>query len=329
MWFVLALATAGGVLWPLLPTEQTTSLSSSLDNVTGTSDAARLAVGVASVTLAVLGFVLTRLTNERPTGTPTTFAPPNGYGPVQTVYCAWETVGQHAVPASLLHLRNLGLVKIDTVERGTLRFTRIADDAEWASADRLSRFAAEQVGLESRGATMEPTLGVRATKEFARANSRILEAARSWSVQAGLSALSPVHVIGRALWFGSLVVAAALFTGVAGPTMYGLPFAAFALAGFGMTAVGYLHVRTRAGRQAWAQSEGFSRLLSTPSNEKRIAYSVDRVMQPDFLAYAMAFNVATRWQESYLELSPILQTAVDLGRQVGGEPSGADNPPPT
>ena len=335
MWLVLAVATIGGMLWPLLPTEQSISLSSSMEDVAGTSDSVRLAVGIAAIVLAALSFGLAWFTKERRTGTPTTFVPPNGYGPVQTVFCAWETVGQHAIPASLLHLSNLGLVKIDTVERGTLRFTRIADDTQWKAADRISRFAAERAGLTARGATMEPTLGIRTTKEFARANSRVLEAARSWSVQAGLSAISPLHVVGRTLWFASLAAAAVLFTGIAGPTMYGLPFAAFALAGFGMTAVGYLHVRTPAGRQAWAQSEGFSRLLSTPSNEKRIAYSVDRVMQPNFLAYAMAFNVATRWQESYLELSPILQTAidlerqVDLGRQVGGEPSGADDPPPT
>ena len=88
------------------------------------------------------------------------------------------------------------------------------------------------------------------------------------------------------------------------------------------------------GRLSYSKVRALTR-VTTPSNEKRIAYSVDRVMQPNFLAYAMAFNVATRWQESYLELSPILQTAidlerqVDLGRQVGGEPSGADDPPPT
>lgn len=323
MFLVLVIATVGGVLWPLLPTEQTVTFELSWQHVVGTSESARLIVAAAAVLFALVGFTLPRLTKERAVGTPVTFSPPHGLGPVQTVYCAWENIGQHAVPATLLHLSNLGLITIATVQRGTLIFTRTADADQWKQADRVSRYVAEQVGLTKAGSSMEPTLGRRAKDEYASVNSNILEAARTWSLQSDLSKLGIAQVISRTLWFLSLIIAAVLFTGIAGPTMYGLPFAAFALAGFSLTEVGYLHIRTANGRSMWAQAEGFSRFLATRSNESRIAYSVDRKMQPNFMAYALAFNVATRWQESYLAMSPILQTAIDLGRQVDAEISDA------
>ena len=99
---------------------------------------------------------------------------------------------------------------------------------------------------------------------------------------------------------GACALAAIGFLGwLGGPTLHGLPFAAFALGGVGLQQSGVGARRTALGRGIWSRAGGFERLLSTPSSEDRFDFAARKDLFIAFIPYAVAFGVADRWADKY------------------------------
>ncbi len=282
------------------PAQITTPWPWQLDPVLGQSSGDLTKIVLLAVAAAGLGFVLVLLKRERKPGLPVLFEPPEGLGPVQTVFMATETPGEHDLAATVFHLAQLGLLTITSKPRSwTAVATELMTPDAIAATDPVSQAVIEGLSLQ--------TAGNEFTASSSRAKGIILDQTRSaikhavvrWADGAGLVRLSATGIIGRALWVVAVVAIPFALTGWKGPTILTIIPLAFAVTGYPLMKMGTLRRRTRAGRQLWSRAGGFQRMLSTPSSELRFDFSARKEFFLPYLPYAVAFGVAKQWSEKY------------------------------
>ena len=104
---------------------------------------------------------------------------------------------------------------------------------QWAEVDPVSRGVAENLGITSPGFWFLADKSVTNGKVLSAAKSSVATDAKRWAKDDGLVVSSTSEQVGRLVWVLSLVLAIVGFIGFVGPTILGLPFAAFVLGGFG------------------------------------------------------------------------------------------------
>ncbi len=279
-----------------LPARTTLPWPVRFDGILGRSTRAAGAVAVLTLLAALAGSLWVRRSRETPPGLPVTYVPPDGLGPAQTVYIVKETVGEHALVATLLHMAERKLVELERIGAKKWALTGTATSAEWANVDPVTRGVGEALGITEPGRRVV-TGGKRAGEKLANAAQTAKSSTRSWAQTEGLSRYEAMVIIGRVLVFICILVAVVRFWGY--PTMWGLPFAVFAIAGVWLFATGAGTRRTAAGRRLWSRAGGFERLLSTPSSEDRFDFAARKDLFMAYIPYAVAFGVADTWAAKY------------------------------
>jgi hypothetical protein len=282
------------------PPQVTVPWPVALDQVLGTSVQRVIAVLAFSLAGLILGFAWSRGAKETPPGFPVMYAPPQGLGPVQTVYIDTEDAGSHALVASVLYMADRGLVTLEQRVDDSWLVTGRATTDQWAMVDQVTRSVGEALGVIGPGFWFLADKSKEAGAVLQTAAGRAGSAASSWASGAGYIRPSRNERWGRLVWLICAVLAVVGFlTWLTDLTMYGLPFAAFVLGGLGLMTKGVGTRRTSTGRVVWSQAGGFERLLSTPSAEDRFDYSARKDLFISYVPYAVAFGVADKWAKKY------------------------------
>ena len=269
------------------------------DPILGRSVAVLIAVLLASAGALVAGVVWGRVGREEAPGFPVQYAPPEGLGPVQTVYMATESHGPAPLVATILYLADRGFVTLENPGVDTWRIVGRAQDPQWGVLDPGAQAVGHSLGIRTAGATFAADGSIAAGKTLREAGKALPAAVDGWAASAGLVRTAPNEYLGRVVWVLAILLAALGFSGMGWATMWGLPFAAFAIGGVTLLATGVGHRRTAAGRIVWSQAGGFERLLSTPSAEDRFDFAARKDLFIAYVPYAVAFGVADKWAEKY------------------------------
>jgi hypothetical protein len=290
--------TVRATMAPPNPPQVTLPWTSQWDAILGRTVPLVFFVALLTVIGAVVGFLWARTSREDKPGFPVMYAPPDGLGPVQTKYMAYEDVGSHALTATLYYLADKRLVELERRSDESWLITGIGTQEQWAAIDPVSRATATELGVTAQGGWFLAEKSKAAGKVLAAAKTGVASDTSSWSKSAGLTVWAANEQLGRVVWLASVVFAAiAFFFGPA--TMYGLPFAAFALGGINFMKTGVGTRRTTAGRDVWSRSAGFERLLATDSSQDRFDFAANKDLFISFIPYAVAFGVADKWAEKY------------------------------
>jgi hypothetical protein len=278
------------------------------DPVLGRTPWVTVSLVLLAIAAGLAGFQMARSTREQEPGFPVQYEPPAGLGPVQVVYLDSEGSGPAPLVASLLHMADRGLVRLERPVEDTWRITDIATPQQWTTVDPVTWSVAQRLGLMG-GATFSADGSESAGKVLKSADDAFGAELSTWSEHAGLMTRSPREQGLKALWF-VLAAVSILFFALPGilsavgllavvPTLIGLVPAAFVLAGATLTSrtVGQRH--TPQGQMAWARAGGFRRLLSTPSSEERFDFSARTDAFIHFIPYAVALGVADKWADKY------------------------------
>ncbi len=269
------------------------------DAVFGTNVGVTIAVFAVSALALAAGIFWAFSARETPPGLPVMYAPPQGMGPVQTVYIAKETVGEHALTSTLLYAADKNVVKLfggggdDWIVQG------ITTPEYWAPLDPVTRAVGDSLGLTTYGASLAADGSVSSGKTLKSAIAKMESTTKAWAQSEGYTVSAPMEKLGRFVWVLAGIAAVVGFIAWFGPTMFGLPGAAFVIGGLGLMKTGVGTRRTETGRRAWSEAGGFERLLSTPSAEDRFDFSADKNLFIAFIPYAAAFGVADKWAEKY------------------------------
>lgn len=289
------------VLIPLVgiqPSAATLPWPATWDPVLGHSVPLVAIILVATLLAAALGGWWDWTAREPAPGLPVMYAPPQGLGPVQTIYVIEEGVGEHALLASLLRAADLGLVRFFS-EGNVWTVQGVTYPQYWEQADPVTRSVCGSLGLNEYGGWVTTNSSVEVGHQLKSAQDMAARTAASWAKSTGTVVTAPGEKLGRVVWLVCLVLAIAGLSGWLTPTMYGLPFAAFAIAGLGLTAKGVGTRRTAAGRRLWSEAGGFQRMLSTPSSEQRFDFAAKRDLFVTYLPFAVGFGVADAWAAKY------------------------------
>lgn len=282
-----------------LPDRATLPWSARADKILGRSLPAAGLVVLLTTLAAVSGYWWGHRSREASPGHPVMYAPPDGLGPVQTVYIENETVGAHALVATLLYLAERKLVRLTGGGSRDWTITGIGTPDKWAAVDPVTRQVGEVLGLTTVGTVFHASDSKNAGEKLSTATSKLTSTCSSWARGQGLMVSAYWEWVGRAAVVIALLLAIAGFWGLFTLTMWGLPFAAFVIAGRGLLATGVGTRRTPSGRGVWSRAAGFERLLSTPSSEDRFDFSARRDLFTAYIPYAVAFGAADRWAAKY------------------------------
>ncbi|MFZ1175718.1 MAG: DUF2207 domain-containing protein, partial [Mycobacterium sp.] len=280
-----------------LPHRATLPWTVRFDKVFGRSVPVAGIVALLSVLTALGGYLWDRRSREASPGAPVLYVPPDGLGPVQTAYIVNEKVGDHALVATLLHMAERGLVRLDSAK--PTRWTITGTGDQWAAVDPVTWEVGDALGVTTAGAKLSVTGSQTAGLKLSDAKDRLGSSCRSWARTEGLVISVAAEWVGRVLVILCLVAAIVGFAGFFTWTMWGLPFAAFAIAGIGLLAGGVGTRRTPSGRRIWSRAAGFERLLATPSAEDRFDYAARQDLFISYIPYAVAFGVAETWAAKY------------------------------
>ncbi len=287
---------------PPAPAQTTSPWPWQLDPVLGQSQSDLIRIVLVAIGSGALGLGWVLLTRERKPGLPVLYEPPAGLGPVQTVFMAEESPGDHDVAATMFHLAQQGLVTIAAKPRSwTATATDLMTPEAIAKADPVSQAVIAALELGTPAAEFKATQSQAKGEILDTARKDIKAAAVRWASSAGLVRLSLVGLLGRIVWVASLFGIALGLTGWKGPTILTIIPLAFAVSGFRLMKVGTLRRRTRAGREVWSRAGGFRRMLTTPSSELRFDFSARKEFFLPYLPYAVAFGVAKQWSEKYTD----------------------------
>jgi hypothetical protein len=280
------------------PGRPTLPWSVAWDPILGRSVPVLVLVIAGAVGALVAGISWAHASREDPPGFPVQYAPPDGLGPVQVVFMDTESTGSHALVATLMHMADRGLVQLErSGERWTI--TGLVPAGRWEAEDPASQAVSHVLSLRSGGSFVADPDSASGGKVVAAARDAIAPAVREWATAAGLVRTAPDEIWGRVAWGFAVALAVLGFTGIAWPTVLGLPFAAFVVGGSGLLAAGVGRRRTTSGRQVWSRAGGFQRLLSTPSAGDRFDFAARRDLFVAYIPYAVAYGVADRWAEKY------------------------------
>ncbi|MEI6624413.1 MAG: DUF2207 domain-containing protein, partial [Actinomycetes bacterium] len=248
---------------------------------------------------------------ERKPGFPVMYEPPPGLGPAQTVYMTREHVGKNALSATLFDMAQKKLVTLQSsghktrwVNTRAWTITSTATPEQWAGADPAIRAVGDALWLSNGvGRTFLAERNVSAGSQLKSASDNIEPAVLEWAKSSGYVRRLGAEVWGKRLWMlASTVVVLGFVAGIFAsgwPTMFGLPFAAFAIAGFGLANPDVGTRRTAAGRELWSRCGGFKRMLSSNSSQDRFDFAANFELFLSFIPYAVAFEVADKWVQKY------------------------------
>ncbi len=286
-----------------LPPPERTDLPWSVtwDKILGRSATRALAVVVLSLIAFAGGLWWARSSREPTPGLPLVYEPPQGLGPVQTVYIDTEGVGDHSLVATLLYMADRGLVALEHRSDDSWLITGRATDEQWAATDPVTLAAGLRLGVTRPGYWFLADGSTGAGLALKSAQDVITSDTERWARDAGLTEESIGEVDGAG-WPGGRPLPwrrSASSDWLGGPTLHGLPFAAFALGGVGLQKSGVGARRTALGRGVWSRAGGFERLLSTPSSEDRFDFAARKDLFVAFIPYAVAFGVADMWADKY------------------------------
>lgn len=282
-----------------LPDRVTLPWTVRFDTVLGRSVPQVVLVAVLSMLATLLGYLWARRSREPSPGLPVLYSPPDGLGPVQTYYIVNETVGEHALVATLLYLAERGLVRLDGAGSKRWTITGVGTPEQWAAVDPVSRKVGEALEVIFAGDVLRANGSVKAGEKLSAATRALPSSCSSWARSQGLVSPAVGERAGRIAVIAAVVLAIAGYSGAVTLTMWGLPFAGFATAGIGLLNTGVGTRRTPAGRQLWSQAGGFERLLSTPSSADRFDFSARKELFTAYIPYAVAFGCADRWAAKY------------------------------
>ncbi|HWJ83748.1 MAG TPA: DUF2207 domain-containing protein [Nocardioides sp.] len=281
------------------PPEQTTlPWTGRWDRVVGRSVPVAIGIGVATVLLGLLGFLLAWMTFERPPRFPLMYGPPDGIGPAQAAYILTESHDRKQYVASLLHAAEHGALTL-TPGKDSWTITDKSGPQGWAGLDPLTTSVA---GLLS-GPGSSFTAGkkdVSAGLKLKNAMSSFDSAVSSWAKSSGFLTKAGIGGLGGFLALVALIAVGAI--AIWHPfdvTFLGLPAAAFFATGVPMWATGASTKRTATGRDLWARIGGFKRILSTTSAEDRFDFSGRKELYTAYIPWAVAFGCAKEWAQKY------------------------------
>ncbi|MEB3023220.1 DUF2207 domain-containing protein [[Mycobacterium] crassicus] len=268
------------------------------DKILGRSVSTVVVMALLSTLAAASGYLWARRSREPEPGHPVMYVPPEGLGPVQTVYIVNETVGEHALVATLLYLAERGVVRLSG---GSQRWiiTGAGTHEQWAALDPVSRKVGEALGVTTVGDVFRANGSVKAGKKLSEATTALTSSCSDWAGTTGLMVTARWERVGRIAVGLAMPVAVMAFWGLFTLTMWGLPFAAFVIAGIGLLSTGVGTRRTPPGRGVWSRAAGFERLLATPSSEDRFDFAARHDLFTAYIPFAAAFGVADRWAEKY------------------------------
>ena len=272
----------------------------SYDAALGSSVAGLVAIVLISAITAVLGWLVGRDSAERRPSFPLRYQPPDHLGPVQTVYVASETVGPNPLVATVLHLAERGVVRLDRTSDTTWRLTRTGTSAEWKHIDPVSRQVAADLHVATGGAVLDVDGSGEAAHIVAFADLMVRRRASAWSVEHRLTQVDADEngwtVLAVVASVAALVIAAAVT-----PSIVALPFATFAISALHfLWGPGIGERRTAKGRQLWSQAGGFERMLATPPSQDRYEFALTRDLWLTYLPYAVAFGSADAWDDHFV-----------------------------
>ncbi|MGV1004903.1 MAG: DUF2207 domain-containing protein [Candidatus Nanopelagicales bacterium] len=269
------------------------------DSILGRSVPVTAFLGVLAMLGAVVGGLWARRAYEPEPGFPVMYTPPDGLGPAQTVYLATESVGSHALTATILHLADRGFVTLESAGKDDWTITGRTEAKHWNELDPVSRQVGESLGLTQPYRPFAADGKKDSGKVLQDANSQLRSTTATWARESGLVERAPVEMAGKVLVICAAGLAILLSLGQLGPTLLGTPFWMFVLGGLTLLGVGVGLRRTVRGRDQWSRAGGFHRLLSTPSSEDRFDFSARADLFISYVPYAVAFGVADKWAEKY------------------------------
>ena len=234
-----------------------------LDPLLGTSVVPVLVLIVIAVLVAAIARVLGRSTLEDQPGFPIMYAPPDGLGPVQTVYLVRESVPSEALVATMLHLAERQVVTLTPTGPKTWQITGTGTPEQWSHIDPVSRSVADALGVSTAGAVFLADGSVPAGEVLLAAKRGISGTTTAWARGAGLTSSAAGERLVQLAVVLSALLALACAAWVS-PSLVALPFMLFGLVGvYYVARPGVGTRRTAAGRQAWSQSGGFERTGSS------------------------------------------------------------------
>ncbi len=289
------------------PSRSTLPWPIALDPVLGRSVIALVILLLASLATFALGVFWVFRSRETAPLVPVMFEPPAdplragaALGPVQTYFVVNESAPSRGLVATLLHMAEQNLVKLDRTDSDDWTVTSIGSPDEWSKADPVSISVARALGLLTPGSQFDADGSVSAGKALSAAKSAVNTSAKESARTAGTVVGSPLEGVGRVLLFLAIVVSAILFIFKFLPfSVAVLPIAAFAVGSAGLAKRGVGTRRTKLGREVWSRAGGFERLLSTRSNQERLDFGARQDLYTSFIPYAIAFNCADAWADKY------------------------------
>ncbi len=258
-----------------------------------------LAVVLLAAALAVFGRALARGAYEEPPGLPVTYVPPDGMGPVEAYYVVHERVPDNALVATLLHLAERGMVRLEQLSPKQWRLSGAGTPEQWDAIDPVAREVGRGLGLD-RGGSFEADGSVASGKQLKSVRDRIASTASQWGRAQGLTVgVGQERMLQVFVALAAVGAVALAFMAPGGSTLPVLPFAAFVVGGVPLLRSGVGSRRTPVGREAWSRSGGFHRMLSTDSAEARFDFAARRDLYAAYVPYAVGFGCADAWARKY------------------------------
>ena len=256
-----------------------------------------------TVVAAGLGHLLERH-YRRPAlpAAPLRYSPPAQLGPVQGAVAYTGTFDDSAVIATVMHLANLGFVRVEG-DGGRLVVRGLQEETAWQGVDEVSLAFARRLGILFKNQTFD--LHSQAPDDRARLRAAVAEmarAVRTWGLRFGLirsqrhltAAIASVLVLG---FFGGFFTFIVHFVQ---PWLFGVPLWVYAvMAGpiLGGWGVGMSFTRVGAGvRQELA---GFRRVLATASAADRGEFARRNDLYFLYLPWALVLGCAEDWESTY------------------------------
>ncbi|PIB76214.1 hypothetical protein CQY22_007420, partial [Mycolicibacterium brumae] len=260
---------------------------------------------VATVVGAFAGWVTVRLTVENPPGFPLQYKPPTGLGPAQVELIRTEWVPPAALTATLFHLAEQGLVRLEQTNSGkkdTWRVVSTAGPERWRSVDPVAGAVAAALGLSKSGGKFSADGSAKSGEKLSKARAELDKAARDWGFNSGLLVRRRGEWLVRLSNAVSLIIAIMAATALFLPaTVWMLPFAAYFVTSVRGWRPGVGSRRTEEGRRVWSEAEGFHRVLSTESSEARFEFAARKDLYAAYLPFAVAGGVAAAWAAKYAQ----------------------------
>lgn len=284
-----------------MPAPSQTVLPWSLDwdPVLGRSVPVVIFVALLSLVGFLVGLRWSIRSKEKRPGFPVLYEPPQGLGPVQTHYIAYEEMGSNAITATMYYMAEKGLVKLEKREDNSWLVTGLVPQEQWNDVDAGTHAFGQALGVDREGYWFLAEKSEAAGKKLLAAQTALKTAVELWAVDKSLVKSSAFEKWGRFLFWAAIILAGLVFVFAPVPSMWGLVFACFAIGAVGVLATGVGTRRTQQGRELWSRAGGFERFLSTSSSEDRFDFSAQKDLFIAYIPYAVMFGAAAQWAAKY------------------------------